>query len=247
LTVSSAPPHQPLTAYYRNGDERQAAVNALFDDSARHYEWICRVMSLGTGSSYRRLVLAQSGLVPGMTLLDVAVGTGVVAREAVALLGDARQVVGLDPSAGMLRECRRTSEILLVQGQAECLPFRDGAFDFVSMGYALRHVSNLGLTFREYHRVLKRGGRAVIMEIIKPRSRVGLVAVRFLLKNVLPLVTRVGTGSARAKRLMQYYWDTIANCVPPEVVEDALTRAGFVVERRLRGGILTEYRATKGA
>lgn len=238
-------PHPTLTDYYRSPEERQAVVNGLFDESARYYDWICKVMSVGTGSRYRREVLEKSGLVPGMRLLDVATGTGLVAREAAAILGDPRRVVGLDPSAGMLAECGRSTPVRLVQAVGEALPFRDAQFDRLSMGYALRHVPDLERAFREYRRVLKSGGRVVIMEIVRPRSRVGLFALRVLLKYALPLVTRIGTRSRGAERLMRYYWDTVARCVPPEVILETLRRVGFEqVERHTLGAVLTEYLGT---
>jgi demethylmenaquinone methyltransferase/2-methoxy-6-polyprenyl-1,4-benzoquinol methylase len=244
---AATPPHPSLTDYYTSPEERQAVVNGLFDESARHYDWICRVMSAGTGSRYRREVLLRAGLAPGMRLLDVATGTGLVAREAIAVLGDARAVVGLDPSAGMLAECRKAAHGRLVRGVGEALPFASGQFDVLCMGYALRHVPDLERAFREYHRVLKRGGRVVIMEIVRPRSRAGVLALRVLLKHALPIVTRVGTGSARAERLMRYYWDTVFNCVPPEAIVASLARAGFAdVERHRLWGVLTEYVAVRG-
>jgi len=69
------------------------------------------------------------------------------------------------------------------------------------MGYALRHVSDLFAAFREYHRVLRPGGRVLILEISRPASRLGLALARLYLKRLVPLVTRVGTGSADAQRL----------------------------------------------
>jgi len=243
---ASQPPHPTLTEYYRSAAERQAVVSGLFDESARYYDWICRVMSFGTGSRYRHEVLEKAGLLPNMRLLDVATGTGLVAREATAILGDARRVVGLDPSAGMLSECRKVAPGLLVQGVGEALPFRDGQFDMLSMGYALRHVPDLDRAFREYRRVLKSGGRVVIMEIVRPRSPSGVFALRILLKYALPLVTRIGTGSPRAQRLMRYYWDTVVNCVPPEVILETLRRVGFEqIERHTLGAVLTEYLGTR--
>lgn len=242
MTVEGLPPHPTLTRFYRRDDERQAVVNGLFDDSAQYYDWICRVMSAGTGSRYRRELLERAGLRPGMRLLDVATGTGLVAREAVAILGDAKAVFGLDPSVGMLRECQKVVPGRVVRALGERLPFRDQQFDVLSMGYALRHVSDLDLAFREYRRVLKSGGAVVIMEIVRPRSRVATLGLRLALEYALPLVTRLGTHSARAKALMRYYWETVAQCVPPEQVLQALSRAGFrEVRRTTKGPVLSEY------
>jgi demethylmenaquinone methyltransferase/2-methoxy-6-polyprenyl-1,4-benzoquinol methylase len=242
----ATPPHPPLLHYYASVDDRQRVVNAMFDDSAAYYEWICGVMSLGLGSMYRRDVLLRSGLKPGMKVLDVATGTGLVARAALAIVGDPRKVIGLDPSSGMLRESRRVRSIALIQSVAESLPFGDERFDLLSMGYALRHVSDLDVVFGEYHRVLKRGGHLVIMEIVKPRSRPGRFLLGLLLQRGLPTVTRIATRSARAQHLMRYFWDTVANCVPHEVVLEALRRADFVrVERRCFGAILAEYHGVR--
>jgi demethylmenaquinone methyltransferase / 2-methoxy-6-polyprenyl-1,4-benzoquinol methylase len=180
-----------------------------------------------------------------MRLLDVATGTGLVAREGARILGNAKRVVGLDPSAGMLSECRKAAAARLVRGVGESLPFRDQQFEVLSMGYALRHVPDLDRAFAEYHRVLKRGGRVVILEIVRPRSRAGLVALRILLQRALPLVTRIGTRSVEAERLMRYYWDTIVNCVPPAAVLDSLRRAGFQKVERHSLAMLSEYLGTR--
>jgi demethylmenaquinone methyltransferase/2-methoxy-6-polyprenyl-1,4-benzoquinol methylase len=221
-------------------------VDGLFDAAAPHYDWICRVMSLGSGQLYRRQALLRAGLRPGQRVLDVATGTGLVARAALEVVGQTSSVVGVDPSAGMLEESRRGLPVSLIRGRGEALPVRDREFDLVSMGYALRHVPELAATFREYHRVLKPGGRVVLLEISRPRSAAALALARFYLKKVVPLVTRLGTGSRPAAHLMEYYWDTIEHCVPPEAILDALRAAGFAdVERRVTGAILSEYAGRK--
>src|SRR5947207_2738949 len=83
------------------------AVTALFDGGARYYDWVCGIASLGSGQFYRRWVLAHSGLGGGMKLLDVATGTGLVARAALRILREPGAVIGLDPSRGMLEEARK--------------------------------------------------------------------------------------------------------------------------------------------
>src|SRR5687768_18543246 len=99
-----------------------------------------------------------------MRVLDIATGTGLVAREALALIGPQGKLVGLDPSAGMLAEAMQL-DIPLVRAIGEKLPFGDSQFDFVSMGFALRHVADLEGLFSETRRVLKPGGAACILEI----------------------------------------------------------------------------------
>jgi demethylmenaquinone methyltransferase/2-methoxy-6-polyprenyl-1,4-benzoquinol methylase len=241
----SLAPHPTIEGHYREAGRRQEYVDSLFDRAAPHYDWICRMMSLGSGALYRRQALQRLGVKPGMSFLDVATGTGLVAREAVTLAGSG--VVGLDPSRGMLEQARRTVAAPLVQARGEALPFPDARFDALSMGYALRHVSDLHAAFREYHRVLRPGGRVLILEISRPSSRAGFWLARLYLKRLVPFVTRLGTGSADAQRLMDYYWDTIEHCVAPEAILDAMRRSGFAATRRVQGGLLSEYVGTKNA
>ncbi len=245
-TCGSAAPHPILKQYYGSDGERRSFVTALFDSAAGQYDRVCRLGSFGSGQVYRRQVLRRAGLRPGMRLLDVATGTGLVAQSALHTLGDPHAVIGLDPSAGMLRVARKTLGIPLVQGRAEELPFTSDRFDMLSIGYALRHVADLSVTFEEFLRVLKPGGCLLILEISRPRSVLAQQLLRVYLQRVLPLIVRLGTGGVEPKQLMRYYWDTIAECVAPETILDVLRRSGFVaVERRGFGGLLSEYVGTK--
>jgi demethylmenaquinone methyltransferase/2-methoxy-6-polyprenyl-1,4-benzoquinol methylase len=242
----STPPHPVLSKYYASDDARHSFVTALFDASAAHYEQVGRVLSLGTEHRYRRVALVRAGLRPGMKLLDVATGTGLLARAGQRVLGTTSAVVGLDPNASMLRESRKAGTGPLVRGRAEALPFRDGTFDVLSMGYALRHVTDLETTFGEYLRVLKPGGRLVILEITRPRSALTRWLVRGYIRRVVPLVLRIARAGRPAGLLMTYYWDTIETCVPPEAILGALREIGFVEPRhRVLAGFLSEYVAVK--
>jgi demethylmenaquinone methyltransferase / 2-methoxy-6-polyprenyl-1,4-benzoquinol methylase len=165
----------PLPAesrYWNRPEDRQSAVNSLFDRSASHYDRACDIMALGGGQRYRREALERAGLRAGMRVLDVGTGTGLLAREILPILGPAGRVVGLDPSWQMMAEARRHAGLQLVQGVGERLPCADNQFDFVTMGYALRHVPDLDQTFKEYRRVLKPSGRVLLLEITKPASTV---------------------------------------------------------------------------
>jgi demethylmenaquinone methyltransferase / 2-methoxy-6-polyprenyl-1,4-benzoquinol methylase len=237
-----------LTRYYGSEDDRARFITTLFDRAARHYDWVGHLLAFGSGPYYRRRTLAQAGLRPHMKLLDVATGTGQVARAATRILGDGRGVVGLDPSAGMLREARRVHAGPLVQGRAEEIPVRDDVFDMLSMGFALRHVTTLERAFAEYRRVLKPGGRLLMLEISRPESRAIRWAIGIYFQQILPLIIRIGTRSPDARLLMTYYWDTIDECVPPAMILAALRQAGFVdVQHCLRGACLSEYVARKPA
>jgi demethylmenaquinone methyltransferase/2-methoxy-6-polyprenyl-1,4-benzoquinol methylase len=220
-------PHPILPDYYPDLAQRPAFVRGLFDRTAGYYDRVNRLFSFGSGSWYRRRALVQAGLRPGMTVLDVAVGTGLVARQALAITGDPQSVVGLDVSAGMLAEVGRLLKIRLIQGLMEQLPVTAAAFDFVSMGYALRHVADLNATFREFHRVLRPGGTLLILEIARPAQPFKRALLKFYMGGLIPLLSRLTTGNRDMQTLMRYYWDTIENCVPPETIIEAIRAAGF--------------------
>jgi demethylmenaquinone methyltransferase/2-methoxy-6-polyprenyl-1,4-benzoquinol methylase len=223
-------PHAPLSRYYGEQDRRSAFVRSLFNDTAADYERLNRILTFGAGAAYRRRVLAAAGLAPGMQVLDVAVGTGLVAREAVALAGGADAIIGLDLSEGMLREAGRLG-IPLIQGRMEALPVADGRIDLVSLGYALRHVDDLGATFAEFYRVLKPGGRLVILEFGRPVSWFGRLLIAPLMGGAVPWLSQWLTGRSDNRLLMRYCWDTVREVVPEQRIIAAMKGAGFGATR----------------
>ena len=244
--TSKVVPHRTLTAFYPAPAQRARFVADLFDRAARDYDWLSGAMSFGTDRRYRRRALRQAGVTPGMRVLDVATGTGLVAQAALALGIAPRDLIGLDPSGGMLEENQKRHGIQLAQGLGESLPFQHASFDFVVMGYALRHVEDLSQLFAEFHRVLRARGGVLILEITRPSSRAGFALMRFYMLGLLPLLTRLTTRRRDSVRLVEYYWATIAECVPPAAILTALCGAGFKsVERRTRARVLSEYLGAK--
>ena len=241
------PPHPVLKDYYANAADRQRFVGTLFDGCARYYNHIGRMLDLGSGPAYRKWAVRRAGLRPGMRLLDVATGTGLLARGAASIVGKSGRVIGVDPSRGMLQEAQKAlPSSPLVQGRAEALPFRDASFDMLTMCFALRHVADLDVAFREYWRVLKPGGRLLLPEVSRPSSPVLRWLIRVHFQRILPRLARITTRSEPAELLMKFYWDTIDQCVDPETILGALQQIGFVdVDRQLLWGFMSEYRATK--
>jgi len=241
------PPHAPLTEYYRDEEERHRFLRRIFDDTAPDYDRIERVLAFGSGPRYRRQALQRAGLAAGAQVLDVGIGTGLVAREALQLIGPAGRLVGVDPSVGMMGQAHLPG-VELVPGRAEALPRPDASCDFLSMGYALRHISDVAEAFREFHRVLRPGGRMLVLEISRPAGRFGTMALKAYMRTVVPLIARVVARRHDTAELWRYYWDTIEACIPPHTVMEALRDAGFHdVRRHVELGIFSEYTAVKSA
>lgn len=235
-----------LEAYFSDEEERRRVTREMFDQAAAGYDLAERWTGLGTGPWYRRHVLQRSGLRPGMQVLDVAAGTGLVTVAAAELVGDEGCVIALDPSPGMLAELRKKVDARTLEGYAEAIPLPDAEVDFISMGYALRHVGDMDRAFSEYFRVLRPRGQACLMEISRPSSRLAQAALATYIQGVVPTLSRVFGSRADVGRLWAYYGDTIDAAIEPERILDALHGAGFAdVHCTVTFGIFREYHARK--
>jgi demethylmenaquinone methyltransferase / 2-methoxy-6-polyprenyl-1,4-benzoquinol methylase len=242
-------PHVPLTEYYADESSRPAFVKTMFDSTAEDYDRMESILGLGSGSWYRGQALERAGLRAGMNVVDVGVGTGLVAREAARICGNPELVTGVDPSVGMMAAAKVPAGVKMVEGVAEAIPSPDANYDFLSMGYALRHISDLTVAFQEFHRVLKPGGKVCLLEITCPETRAGRFLLKIYMKNIVPVLSLVVGKCSNTRKLWRYYWDTIEACVPPEQILAALRKAGFTDVKRhieVKGmSILAEYQATK--
>ncbi|MBW2531839.1 MAG: bifunctional demethylmenaquinone methyltransferase/2-methoxy-6-polyprenyl-1,4-benzoquinol methylase UbiE [Deltaproteobacteria bacterium] len=200
---------------------------AMFDAVSPRYDLLNRVLSFGLDQSWRRAVVAALKLGPEAAVLDLATGTGDLA---VALAKQEANVVGLDPSRGMLAGCRRKlgaagvgARVTLVQGDAQSLPFEDQRFDAVTMAFGIRNVPDRGRALTEARRVLKPGGQMAVLELTEPRGRLLGRLARF---HVGVLVPRLGSllSSPRAYR---YLPKSIARFPSPEAFADEVQGAGF--------------------
>jgi demethylmenaquinone methyltransferase/2-methoxy-6-polyprenyl-1,4-benzoquinol methylase len=236
-------PHRALPEYYADEAEHQRFLRRIFDQTAVDYDRIERALAFGSGPWYRRQALLRAGLGPGQQVIDVGIGTGLVAREALAIVGVQGSLTGVDPSPGMMKEVGLAG-VTLLEGRAEALPCADAAADFLSMGYALRHIADVDAAFTEFRRVLRPGGRVLILEITRPQGRLAGALLKAYMRVVVPAIARIVARQADTALLWRYYWDTIEACIAPAQVMAALTRAGFVdVRRHLVLGIFSEYQA----
>lgn len=250
-TPTAHVPHAPLTDYYADERARSHFVREMFNSTAEDYDRMEHILGLGTGSWYRGQALQRAGLKIGMHMVDVGVGTGLVAREAVRITGAANLVTGIDPSPGMMAYAKLPPGVTLAEGTAEAIPFPDAHFDFLSMGYALRHIGDLSLAFSEFYRVMKPGSNLCILEITCPERPINRLILKLYMKGLVPLLAAVVGRKKNTRRLWRYYWDTIEACVPPNQVIATLEAAGFIQVHRhieVKGlSVLAEYQATRPA
>ncbi len=241
-------PHTALNAYYAEGDApgRQAFLRKTFDDTAPDYDALERILGLGSGSWYRGDALRRAGLAPGMQVVDVGMGTGLVAREILKITQQPENLIGVDPSPGMLAQAKLPVAVRCLEGWAEKMPLPDASADFIVMGYALRHIADLAAAFAEFHRVLKPGGKVLILEITKPSGALATRLLKLYMRGVVPLLARFVSRRKSTPMLWRYYWDTIEACAAPEAVLRTLAGVGLKDQRReVALGIFSEYSALR--
>ena len=202
-------------------------------------------MSFGSAGRYRRQALERAGIKRGDAILDIATGTGAVARTGVAVAGGPDRVIGLDPSMGMLQAGRAKTGVRIVQATSEHLPFANASFDAITIGFAMRHFADLNTVFKECRRVLKPGGRLLILEITAPQSRLALAILGFYMGLIVPALITVLSRQRKVGRLMRYYWATTRDCVRPEVILEAIRQSGLAAaQRHVEVGVFSEYTGT---
>ena len=214
----------------------------MFTAIARRYDLLNHLLSMNVDRSWRRELVRAALPIPPRQVLDVATGTGDVAI-AFARYSDAEQIVGIDPSHGMLDVAREklqrlglTGRVRMESGDALDLPYEDGAFDAVTIAFGLRNLPDFGAGIHEMARVLRPGGRLLVLEFFPPRGGLFLQAYRFYLGRVLPLAGRIISGSPEAYR---YLAASIDSFVSHEDIRTMMAESGLVHRqaRRLTGGI----------
>jgi demethylmenaquinone methyltransferase / 2-methoxy-6-polyprenyl-1,4-benzoquinol methylase len=214
---------------YEAGTLQPDEVRGMFDRIAPVYDAMNRVMTAGLDRRWRRLAVREV-VWPGDRVLDSCCGTGDLAIEAERRGG---RVVGLDFSERMLERARRKSgTIEWVQGDALTLPFADGEFDAVTVGFGVRNLADLEGGLREAARVLRPGGKIAVLEITRPR---GLLRPFFRLwfDVLVPLAGRILPGG----KAYTYLPASVRRFPGPEDLAALFLRAGFEnVRFRLLGG-----------
>ncbi len=218
-------------------------MEQMFTAIAPRYDLLNTLLSLGNDESWRRQAsnYCQSD---ASLILDVATGTGKMASILARRRG-VRQVVGLDYTSSMLRRAKtslakqkKNSNIDLLQGDAQNLPFPDATFDCVTVTYALRNVTDIGRTFAEMTRVVRPGGRVISLELTRPDKSILQKLYFFYMQHIAPLLGGMISGRRDA---YQYLPDSIMIFPTPEEIKIIMEKAGLdgIIIRRLMGGVAT--------
>lgn len=204
----------------------------MFNDIAGRYDLLNRVLSLGLDRRWRlEAVRLGVGAEPA-DILDVATGTGDLAFELRRQAKHAR-ITGLDFSEGMLELAARKGErlgagVTFVAGDAQELPFGDESFDLVTIAYGLRNLASPLQGLSEFHRVLRPGGRLVVLEFPPPPGGFWGSLVRFYFRRILPVIGGLVSGSRSA---YTYLPTSVEGFMAPRALSGSLLQAGFATVR----------------
>ena len=211
-------------------DEKASLVRGVFDSVASRYDVMNDLMSGGMHRLWKRYTVGQAGIRPGHCVLDLAGGTGDLARAFAKQVGEDGRVVLADINRAMLEEGRRklvdaglAGNFSIAQADAENLPFADASFDRVSIAFGLRNVTDKDAALRSMFRVLKPGGKLLILEFSKPLDAVR-PAYDLYSFRVLPLLGRLVAGDEDSYR---YLAESIRMHPDQETLAAMMRDAGF--------------------
>jgi demethylmenaquinone methyltransferase/2-methoxy-6-polyprenyl-1,4-benzoquinol methylase len=231
------------------GAPETLAVRSMFDRIAPRYDLINRLLSAGTDVRWRRRAVDALGLPPGARVLDLCTGTADLLVEALGRDGT-RRGLGLDLSTAMLARASAKLEGAhlsaragLVAGDAQRLPVRDGAFDGALVAFGIRNVGDPAAALAELRRVLRPGGRLVVLEFSTPRGLFGVLFGAYS-RHVLP---RVGGWISGDRGAYAYLPASVARFASPAQFGAVMEAAGFTGVRwqALTGGIAHVFEGTR--
>ena len=231
--------------------EKARRVRGVFDSVASRYDLMNDLMSLGIHRVWKRIAVELSALRPGQKALDVAGGTGDITRLLAERVGPKGEVILTDINANMLGVGRErlldkgvVGNVAFAQANAECLPFADNSFDCVTIGFGLRNVTDKSAALRSMWRVLRPGGRLLILEFSKPVAPgLGSLYDGYSFK-LLPMMGKLVAGDPDS---YQYLAESIRMHPDQETLLGMMREAGF--ERceyhNLSGGIVALHKGYK--
>ncbi len=231
--------------------EKVRRVGAVFDSVANKYDGMNDVMSLGIHRLWKRFTIERSGVRSGQRVLDLAGGTGDLTARFSRMVGQDGEVVIADINGAMLRQGRSrlldegiSGNVRYVQANAECLPFPDNHFDCITMAFGLRNVTDKQSALESMFRVLKPGGRLLVLEFSKTQVP-GLKPLYDLYSfKILP---KMGKLIANDEDSYRYLAESIRMHPDQETLKEMMQLAGFedCEYFNLTGGIVALHRGFK--
>lgn len=212
-------------------NEKANLVAEVFRSVAPKYDLMNDLMSFGMHRLWKRFTIAQANLHPGQYVLDVASGTGDLAKALAKVVGRQGKVIMTDINEAMLQVGRERLEdagvlgnIECIQADAENLPFASQLFDCVTIAFGLRNVTNKISAMKSMHRVLKPGGKLLILEFSRPQSALMNKLYDFYSFNVIP---RMGGVITNDRDSYQYLVESIRMHPDQETLKTMMQEAGF--------------------
>lgn len=231
--------------------EKAGQVAEVFHSVAGKYDMMNDLMSMGIHRLWKRFTIELSGVRPGHRVLDIAGGTGDLTMKFSDLVGRDGQVVLADINASMLQVGRSrltdrgyVGNIEYVQADAEHLPFPDNSFNVVSIAFGLRNVTDKDQALRDMCRVLKPGGKLLVLEFSKPTNPLLSKAYDLYSFNALPLMGQLVAGDGNS---YQYLAESIRMHPDQDTLKGMMDTAGFVNTRyhNMTGGIVALHAGVK--
>jgi demethylmenaquinone methyltransferase/2-methoxy-6-polyprenyl-1,4-benzoquinol methylase len=222
------------------GKERAAYVQTMFTKIARRYDVMNRLMTGGQDVRWRKRVIELARLRSNASLLDLGTGTGDLAREALAQVPQGK-VIAADFTLEMMRVGKQNGALDFSTADALRLPFFDGSFDAVVSGFLMRNVIDLQKALQEQYRVLKKGGRVVILDTTRPKKNMLSPLIWLHMHFVIPTLGGFLTGERDAYR---YLPETTEGFVTAEEMASRMAAAGFKkinFQRYMFGTIAIHY------
>ena len=205
------------------GNERAKYVQGMFTRIAKRYDLMNRLMTGGQDIRWRKRVIELARLDDTASLLDLGTGTGDLAREALSSFPNAR-VTAADFTLEMMRVGQKASPLNFSTADALRLPFGNQSFDAVISGFLMRNVIDLQKALDEQYRVLKNGGRIVILDTTRPKKNILSPFIWLHMHFVIPTLGGLLTGSRDAYR---YLPETTEGFVTAEDLAERMAKAGF--------------------
>lgn len=224
---------------------RADRIRQMFDQVAARYDARNRLFSADRDRAWRRRAARRAALRPGQTALDLCTGTGKLAHELLSFVGPSGRVIGIDFSPAMLDLARRREPgIEFRLGDVTHLGEPDAGVDAVTIGFGLRNLVDRQTALREMHRVLRPGGRLVVLEFAPPPRGLLMRAYRFYLSRVMPALA--GLRNAGERSAYRYLAETVQAFSQPAELARELENIGFAVSvERMTFGIVALHVAVR--